>query len=1391
MADGGKAYKLRERLQQRVELSRGDAAVLRDSPAKVAADLRDAAARYQMLSEVHRRFFMVAEQLAPMGMVPTERMLRDILNSVAARQESTWASRMRQMAQVGTLLDGVHSRWSDLSAQMPPSEALRQAFDEAFATEGGDALADFISPVMVEVDARTMWKRLGKGRNGPNAVDGEYRKALRDDYSERVVKRWWEATYPNERYGVNKARSRLKELKAQQGNVRGPFDPQASPRDIEEFFTKLRGGRQQVAGGTQGQYTVGVGRTGQRVESRYRSIPGTVAEEMERATKNLQLYTSAMDPNVNVIDFLGDPTAVQDVPSLHALLLRRVADDVEARLPTATKKQLAAIDAAEKAGAVEARNEAVLRRPYRNPDGVDPGSVKAMRQAVDKINRRRNSVDYPIAIADQELHESLVDLAGFDLWRAADPEGRPGFFIDRDGMLEQVSMPDGTPLTFSREEAESLYRAATSDDRAAINAALRQEGALLKRLAGERARVAEGLQTVTRTPTLARENPQVVRQWAKRLRELDNDIAAANVRLDDLRLEWRATDPATQQVALEKARILVHGFDGEGGWAKQAGALQDAARTQTPDLVARRIEGQQAAHARNPSRQLLDEIEELERSAGAKMFDQWLREGREAATYAKRLRVEADSVLAPIADDLSRVARDGSMFADPALRDAAGMVAGAVGEADPDALGRLVERMRAQADVVEGAPPLTDEAAAVPTDRFSRELDVAEGRLVTKQDQLGKATAARELAEENRDAAAAITERISAKLDDANEQVVKLSGQLDQALGDYLGRPIYKKQADGREVLVGYKGGLRGEAERLRGKRNQLRATFDEAAERYDHDIVVARKATEIKRDLVPKIQARKDVIDKVLEGAPPPNLGRTRKLTRDELDVARQWRRDADAVLKALNVDANDPAAKLLAAASKAEGDWILAGMKKAEAQNVLRALKQGRPAQDIKKGITREGWESLAEVMKLPSLQTTPEIKRMLENMQKLENPSFAREVNGLIGGYTQFFRAYATLSPGFHVRNAMSNSFMLLASGSSPKELRRGLQLFRSLREAENAGKTFGQWLESVPAAERAAAKQAAESMYAVGGGRTVEQLEVMLRRSHNKGGKINDNKVLRASRNVGATVEGSAHFMLGFDSAKKGLDFYEGTARVKRFLFDYRDVSAADENIRSLVPFWIWMSRNLPLQIVNQWANPKAYQVFGHLMRNLDEGDGDSIVPSWIREQGGVNVGGDTYFDPDMPQARLSEQLSELGDPARLLSYVNPGIRAPLEAIGNRQLYNNVPFADEPGPVELSVLSGPVANIMEGLGIAERNAEGRIVADPRWAYVIRNMAPPLAQGERLLPAGERGKQRQGQAWLNYLGVPIKEVTPAMRESERKRREREMSAIAKKAEQLGFTP
>jgi hypothetical protein len=80
-----------------------------------------------------------------------------------------------------------------------------------------------------------------------------------------------------------------------------------------------------------------------------------------------------------------------------------------------------------------------------------------------------------------------------------------------------------------------------------------------------------------------------------------------------------------------------------------------------------------------------------------------------------------------------------------------------------------------------------------------------------------------------------------------------------------------------------------------------------------------------------------------------------------------------------------------------------------------------------------------------KYPGLLASPQIKEMITNFRRLEDPFVARLMPQWYKNTTQLFKSWVTAIPGFHERNALSNVFFMLSAGASPLEMRRATKVY----------------------------------------------------------------------------------------------------------------------------------------------------------------------------------------------------------------------------------------------------------------------------------------------------------------------------------------------------------
>ena len=71
--------------------------------------------------------------------------------------------------------------------------------------------------------------------------------------------------------------------------------------------------------------------------------------------------------------------------------------------------------------------------------------------------------------------------------------------------------------------------------------------------------------------------------------------------------------------------------------------------------------------------------------------------------------------------------------------------------------------------------------------------------------------------------------------------------------------------------------------------------------------------------------------------------------------------------------------------------------------------------------------------------------EFKELWDNAKYLEDPRVIKELTKYIGGFTKFHKAYATLTPGFHIRNVIGNSVQYILAGGKIENLKPASKIY----------------------------------------------------------------------------------------------------------------------------------------------------------------------------------------------------------------------------------------------------------------------------------------------------------------------------------------------------------
>ena len=430
-----------------------------------------------------------------------------------------------------------------------------------------------------------------------------------------------------------------------------------------------------------------------------------------------------------------------------------------------------------------------------------------------------------------------------------------------------------------------------------------------------------------------------------------------------------------------------------------------------------------------------------------------------------------------------------------------------------------------------------------------------------------------------------------------------------------------------------------------------------------------------------------------------------------------------------------------------------------------IMRTAKKGDLTPVMKTQI-KDGYERLS--LDLLDEADAPVVRSELaRQLQNLETAMDDKDFWKVVDTYTKFFKTYATATPGFHFRNGMSATFMNATDGVSVRNMRLGARLWERF-SANPRGAT------PPPGVTTEQYEDAIRAVFMSGGGEgQFGRAEIKLGDS-----RLTNNVFTRMSQRIGGRVEGYARMGMAIDSILAGETAEQAAARIARIHFDYSQVSRFDTRMKRIIPFWTFLSRNVPLQIQQMVLKPRMYQAYQSLVRNMGEDYEADMVPLYWQEAGAFKVGDSTYLAPDLPHVRLEEDFNKLfgaaGDPTRILADANPLLKVPLETmVADERFFTGQPF-EEGGVEELDGTIEALAPALRALGLVDTAADGTEVVDERTAYAFRNLLPPVGQLDRLVASDDPYvEDRRTQSRFGYFGLPVKRLTPRQMESEARRR------------------
>ena len=103
-----------------------------------------------------------------------------------------------------------------------------------------------------------------------------------------------------------------------------------------------------------------------------------------------------------------------------------------------------------------------------------------------------------------------------------------------------------------------------------------------------------------------------------------------------------------------------------------------------------------------------------------------------------------------------------------------------------------------------------------------------------------------------------------------------------------------------------------------------------------------------------------------------------------------------------------------------------------------------------------------------------------------------------------------------------------------------------------------------------------------------------------------GKLRKLTPMKLGRNFGTMIEDNSRFAVFLDQLAKGKDPKEAARIVRKYMFDYEELTDFERKVmKRVIPFYTWTRKNAPLQVQSLIEQPRKYQMYAKTLSAFGE------------------------------------------------------------------------------------------------------------------------------------------------------------------------------------------
>ena len=404
-------------------------------------------------------------------------------------------------------------------------------------------------------------------------------------------------------------------------------------------------------------------------------------------------------------------------------------------------------------------------------------------------------------------------------------------------------------------------------------------------------------------------------------------------------------------------------------------------------------------------------------------------------------------------------------------------------------------------------------------------------------------------------------------------------------------------------------------------------------------------------------------------------------------------------------------------------------------------------------------------------------------LQAAAKVNDPKEMGEFLTKYGQFVNWWKSQAVMTPGFVLRNGQGGVFIntqlagvemgmhskvaamaVMANRAGNGDMVAGARLLRDAGKSTQLDNVFGvgrrvsarEWSVFHDMADSGIVRggqawsEVADASAELGQGGTWSPFSVQFHGAR---------KVRRGNEKMEFVLRGA----LAFDAlANKGKSIDEAWDLVRKFHFDYSELTNAETRIKLVVPFMKWQKSVLPILVESFGKNPKAWgrlqQLKGEMELTSEE---EGLVPDYFGESLGIRMpfkfqGSRVYALPDLPFKDLARYLKEPTSPMRTVAEgMIPFVKLPVEIWSGKRVFADIPFSGryQQVPASYGMIPG-LMPILESLGKAKKNKRGEYKMRDRDIYIMDQFTPLFGRLRRLFPNEESKQRRLLSTWISTM-------------------------------------